>query len=393
MNPGQEQCRIDFIISGLGGGGAEKMMFKLLSKIDRTTFAPRVFSLTSHHEITPTWVKQYAEMTIPVAVLGMHRRRPNFGKIAHLIAAIRKNRPHIVQTWMYHADLIGGISAKLAGSYPVVWNIRHSNLDANLHKQMTILVARTCARLSRFLPEKVICCAEVAKTIHAAIGYDPAKLVVIPNGFDLEVLKPESGAHGRLCRELGIAEESLLVGLVARFDRQKDHRGFIRAATAVKSAIPAAHFVLCGDDVTWDNRDLAEAVAASGAGAAFHLLGHRGDVQSLNAAFDVACSSSSGGEGFPNTIGEAMGCATPCVVTDVGDSARIVGATGRVVPAKDAAAFAQALCDLLQLPPEARRELGRKARERIQVNFSLDAVTRQYESLYLDLFAARRRQP
>jgi glycosyltransferase involved in cell wall biosynthesis len=103
------------------------------------------------------------------------------------------------------------------------------------------------------------------------------------------------------------------------------------------------------------------------------------------AALDILSLSSAFGEGFPNAIGEAMACEVPCVVTDVGDSAEIVGDAGLVVPPRNPTAMAEAWETLLAKSPEERRVLGRAARERIARNFSLDVVTRQYEILYAGL--------
>lgn len=381
--------RIQFVISGLGGGGAERMLLKLLTALDRSVFVPEVVSLTEHGTLTVDMCRQMNAIDVPVHLLGMRHGVPDPRGVVRLAGWLRQRRPHLVNTWMYHADLIGGVAAKLAGNIPVVWNLRHSNLDPAFNKKTTLWAVKTCAHLSRWLPSRIICCAEAARQAHARIGYHAPGMTVIPNGFDLSAFQPLPQAKAALCQELGLPPDTLLVGLVARFDPLKDHSNFIQAAALLRARLKPVRFVLCGDGITEDNAGLAAVIAAAGVRDAVHLLGHRTDVPHLNAAFDVATSSSSG-EGFSNTIGEAMACGVPCVVTDVGDSALIVGDTGRVVPARNAAALAGAWYELLNLPDGARRQLGQQARLRVQGQFSLERVARQYENLFHAVLATPR---
>jgi glycosyltransferase involved in cell wall biosynthesis len=143
--------------------------------------------------------------------------------------------------------------------------------------------------------------------------------------------------------------------------------------------------LLCGDGITWANRDLAGWIEAKGLQTRCHLLGRRQDVPRITAALDVACSSSSYGEAWPLTIGEAMACGVPCVVTDVGDSALIVGETGRVVPPKSPEALANAWEEILTLDPHERARLGMTARRRIEDRFDLSDAVAHYERLYAEL--------
>ena len=217
--------------------------------------------------------------------------------------------------------------------------------------------------------------------MHTALGYDPEKMVVIPNGFDLDLFKPDLEGGASIRQELGIPEDTMLIGLAGRFDPQKDHHNFIKAAALLPKEILNVQFLLCGDDITWGNRELAQWIDEAGLHRCFHLLGRRNDISRIMTALDIA-SSSSYGEGFPNVVGEAMACGTPCVVTDVGDSALIVGDTGIVVPPGDPDALALAWKELNEIGKDKRRELGCDARLRIRENFSLPSVVKQYEDLY-----------
>ena len=360
------------------------MLYKLLSRTDRTRFAPTVVSLTGDGAVGD----KIRALGIAVYTIGMARRVPNPVGVLRTAGRLRRIRPALVQTWMYHADVVGGLAAKFAGGIPVLWGIRQSNLEPPGTRRGTILTARAAALLSHRLPVQIVCGSEAARRTHRALGDAPEKMVVIRNGSDLDDFRPSARARAGIRRELDISEDVPLIGLAARFDPQKDHRNFVRAAGLLHGRLPEAHFVLCGEGVTWQNDRLVHWIDAAGIRGSCHLLGRRADMERVNAALDIAVSSS-WGEGFPNVVGEAMACGIPCVVTDVGDSAQIVADTGRVVPPRDPGALAGAWGELLALPAEARRALGLAARRRIEQHYSLGAVVTQYEDLYHRVLGAQ----
>jgi len=354
------------------------MLYKLLSAMDRKTFDSEVISLTDIGSVG----KKIEALGVPVRVLGMRRGLPNPLMILKLAGWLRRFKPDAIQTWMYHADLIGGLAAKIAGGIPVAWGIRQSNLDPTGSKRTTIWTAKLCAWLSHCLPSKIVCCSNASQQVHHALGYAVDKMIVIPNGFDLTAFKPDPAARSAVREQLGIAEQCILIGLVGRFDPQKNHHNFILAAVELLKRRPEIHFVLCGDQVDWKNTTLSNWIDQAGVRSNFHLLGRRQDIPHLTAALDIASSSSSYGEGFPNVVGEAMACGVPCVVTDVGDSALIVGETSRVVLPRDPFALATAWLELIDLGSNERKQLGEAARQRIHECFSLPDIAEQYGKLY-----------
>ena len=372
--------RVAHVITGLNPGGAEMMLFKLLSAMDRVVFKPEVISLTGMGPLA----ERIQALDITVRALGMRRGVPNPLSLLRLAVWLRRSKPDVIQTWMYHADLIGGIAAKLVGGIPVIWGIRHSNLDPQGSKRKTIWTANACARLSNWLPTQIVCCSEASLPVHAALGYATRKMCVIPNGFDLDFFKPDPSSRRSVRAELGIPEDTLLIGMFARFHAQKDHRNFVEAAALLHAHHPDIHFLLCGDGITWENRVLSGWIVTASIHEHCHLLGPREDIPRLAAALDIA-SSSSFGEGFPNVVGEAMSCGVPCVVTDVGDSDRIVGTTGRIVAAKDPEALAMAWTEMIGLGEEGRRRLGVAARKRVMDHFELSKIVKKYEALYTSL--------
>ena len=368
------------LITALYAGGAEMMLYRLMSRLDRAKFKPQVVSMM---DLGPVSEKIRA-LGIPVRSLGMSQGMPNPLALLKLVRWLQCDKPDVIQTWMYHADLLGSFAAKLAGNIAISWNIRHSDLSSKESKKLTRVTARLCARLSRWAPRKIVCCSESARDVHAALGYASDKMVVIPNGYDLDICKPDLAARRSVRMELEISETAPIIGLVARFDPQKDHRTFLRAAGLLHRDMPDVHFILCGEQITNQNIDLMSWINDADILDRCHLLGRRDDIPRINATFDIASLSSST-EAFPNVVAEAMSCGIPCVVTDVGDAALIVGETGMVVPPRDPTMLADAWLTMLNKDRETRLQLGLAARQRVMENYNLSQIVSRYESLFEEL--------
>lgn len=351
------------------------MLYKVISRMDRQRFQSVVVAMS---EKGPIGRKIEVEGS-SVIELGMALGRPNAAGPLRFYRLLRKEKPHILQTWLYHADLLGILIGKMASVQRVVWGIRCSEMELNHYRFLTTMTLKMCAVLSG-LPDAVIVNSEEGKRAHLRLGYKPRRTITIPNGFDTMQFHPDPGARARLLSELGIGDESVLIGLIARFDPMKDHENFLRAASLLKTW-ENVHFVLAGKGVVPENRDLTMHMDSRLSGK-IHFLGPREDIPRIAPGFDIATSSSAYGEGFSNTIGEAMACGVPCVVTDVGDSARIVGDSGVVVEPRNAAALSGAWSRMLEMGREGRKKLGERARARVLENYSIDKVVRQFEEFY-----------
>jgi glycosyltransferase involved in cell wall biosynthesis len=291
----------------------------------------------------------------------------------------------LVQSWMYHANLLGALGAPWLGNSPLVWNLRQSTLDAQGSKRSTHLVVRLGAILSRIAPRRIICCSERVVEIHRALGYRAEIMTMIPNGFELDRFRPDPEARSAMRAGLGIDEAVPLLGLVARYDPQKDILTLLRAVARVRAERQDCRLLLCGKDMTADNAQIGSWLEQTGLGGAVHLLGPRRDPERVMAALDVLVSSSAYGEGFPNVIGEAMACGVPCAVTDVGDSGLIVGDTGLTAPPRDPNALAAAILQLLGEGREGLARRGASARARIALNYALPRIAERYAALYRSL--------
>lgn len=365
------------IITGLDDGGAEGVLFRLcaVSPGDHV-----VVSLTGEGKYGPL----LRAKGVAVHTLGMPRGRLRASALRRLYVLLRTIHPEVVQTWMYHADLIGGIVARLAGCRRVFWNVRNSDLKAGSASWSTIATMRLSALLSRWVPERIACCAHAAAELHQALGYARSKFVIIPNGIDGRRFRIEpSLAHAWRARH-GIAEDTRLLGMVGRFAPQKDHLNLIEALRLVRSFGHEVSCVLVGNGVDERSSTLVDAIEEAGLAGSVRLLGSTNDVPAVMNAIDVHVLSSRYGEAFPNVVAEAMACGTPCVVTDVGDARLIVRDTGWVVPPGDAQSLAHAIDAALR-----ERERGaawedrcRRASESVHAAYAMPTMVRSYERMW-----------
>ena len=374
--------RIVHIITGLGQGGAEAMLEKLVLAARRAEPAlqQQVISLG---EIGVVGARLQAQ-GVPVLALGLRGAWPLLAGFSRLVAHLRRQHaPLLVQTWMYHADLIGGLAARLAGHRHVVWNVRQTGLDGADIGPATRAVVRLCGALSGWLPARIVCNAQAAIAAHAALGYAADRFTVLPNGFDTQVFTRQAATGQALRRAWGVADDALLVGMVARLDPQKDHANFIAAAQIVAAALPAARFVLAGRGIP-DDPALGRLIAQAGLSQQVLRLGQRSDVAALMSTLDLFCLSSRA-EGFPNVLGEAMACETPAVSTDAGDARALLGDDALVAPIQDAPALAACVLRVASLAPAQRRALGLQQRLRIVAEYDIHRVWARYRALYTDV--------
>lgn len=373
--------KVTHIITGLAPDGAEQMLYNLLARFGAERGSSEVISLTSDGGVGPAIRK----LGTPVRALGLRPSAPDPRRLWRLAGWLRRSEPDVVHCWMYHANLLGGVAARVVSKAPVLWAIHHTSLEPAQNKRRTIWAAKLGGPLSRRIPARIVYCSESARRLHEAAGYDPRKSEVIPNGFDLDRFRPDPRARAELRAEWGTPEGAVVIGMAARLDPAKDHANFFAAAARLAVRFPEVRFALCGAGMDPSNSRTAAWVREAGLAGRCVLLGAREDMPRVYSAFDIATSSSAS-EAFPMAVGEAMACGLPCVVTDAGDSALIVGGAGRVAPRRDPEALA-AHWAILAADAGLRRSLGEAARRRIAASFSLGLAARRYRALYRALAA------
>lgn len=370
--------KILHVIIGLERGGAELMLKRLvLEQAEMEGTQPTIVSLTDLGAIGG----ELRSAGIDVRVLGLRNAGNAIAVVSRLALLIRSLKPDVVQTWMYHADLLGGLAARLAGHRNIIWGIRNTDLyhGAGVSKSLRWIMW-ICAKLSSSIPSAIVCVAEAARKSHARFGYDAAKMCVISNGFP-EGTAPSDRAKSEARSALGIGDEALVIGSVGRFNAYKDHQNFVHAMEMVAQSEPQSLFLMVGRDVDSSNPVLQGWIEATACPQAYRTLGERKDVALCFAAMDIFCLHSKS-EGFPNVLAEAMMAGVASVATDVGD-ARLLGEDlVAMVPPGNPAALAEAVVRLLELSKADRDSLGQGGRNRIAAAYSLERTADRYHRLY-----------
>lgn len=366
------------VITGLSPDGAENMLKRLIESKPSSIPDTVVVSLTSLDVIGES-----------LRVRGVNVHALRMSSVLHfpaallqLITLIRRYRPDIIQTWMYHADLLGGLAGYLAGNRKVIWGIRIARVPKN--NLRTIFVMKVCAWLSCWIPSKIVCVAESAKKEHSRYGYDVSRMVVIPNGFDFSCLTATSEERRAFRQRCCFGVNDLVIGCMGRFHPEKGQDNFVKAAAIVAHDQKDARFLLVGRGCDADNAELTGWIKTYGLQDRFVLLGERRDIPACLAAMDIYCMPSSN-EGFPNSLGEAMAMGLPCVATDVGDARVLTGDTAVLVPAQDERSLAAGLLQMVDLSDEQRHQIGQRAKARVMAEFSMTRARQRFDAVYHEI--------
>ncbi len=367
------------IITGLKRSGAEYVLFRLVKSLAYFRHVVVCLSDQQPNDLT----EELRASGIDVFHMKINPRRPwSLIRGYGICALIRSLKPDVIQTWMYHADVIGGLMAKFSTRRPIVWNIRNGTFSSPKQSSKNVpLITKLAAFLSRYIPHAVLSCSQNAIHFHQSIGYASRHCVHIPNGIDCQ--RFDISAEKRLVfrRMIGVSDTTPCIGLVARWHPQKDIPTFLKACHKVLQHNRNIRFVLVGHGLDWLNTELHRLIQTyDGLADALVLLGSYNDIPAAMNGLDVLCMTSAFGEGFPNVIGEAMACGTPCVVTDVGDAAIIMGDYGSVCSIGDADSIAGSIKERIQNPTDPAR-----LRQYICDHYTLDHMTANYQTFYQHL--------
>lgn len=369
--------KIIHIIASLNVGGAETMLKRLIESDPASIPNTMVVSLTSLGVIGESLRNQ----DVKVHALNL---TPSVFKIPivlwQLVKLIRQYQPQIVQTWMYHADFLGGLAARWAGSCAVMWGI-HSTAIPQGPLSITFWLVRLCAICSYIIPHRIICCAQSAKIAHIKLGYVAHKMTVIANGYDFSIFDRHSNSRAKARLELGFDDDETVIGVVGRFDPLKDYHNFVTAASKLAAKRDNVRFLMIGPNIEWSNSTLHGWIEGYGLTKKFQLVGAQPDVPYFLSAMDIFCLSSVN-EAFPNVVVEAMAMGLPCVVTRAGDVAGILGGDDFIVPVKDSVSLADALLRMCGLSPEARMNLGKKGSKKVREEYDIKNIRQQYERIW-----------
>ena len=315
---------------------------------------------------------------VPMHVPGKHGRWDAIGFLIRLARLLRGLQPDVIYSFMDVPNILAVALKPLLPSTRIVWGVRASNVDLSRYDWLARLAYALECRLANFA-DCIVANSDAGKRHAVANRFPEDKIVVIRNGIDTDHFRFDPDGRQRVRAEWNLGEHEILVGLIGRLDPMKDHAVFLEAASFIARERHDLRFVCAGDGEAAYADALKQQAATLGLTGKLIWAGARDDMPAVCSALDIACSSSSFGEGFSNTIAEAMACGVPCVVTDVGDSALIIGDAGCVVAPGDHRAFAAGILQLSNLPPEKRRLLGEMCRSHIVSAFGIDTLVHRTE--------------
>ena len=371
--------KVVHIITGLGDGGAEHALFKIC-KYDIAN---------KHLVISLKGPGKYFSLLskLGIKVYCLNVRFFSIHKFIFLIKLLRSLKPDIIQTWLVHADFLGSIAARLAGIKNILWNVRYSNIEIGKAKLTTIFIIKILSILSYLIPKFIVIVSKKAKKIYEIVGYNKRIFKFIPNGYDLSILKINKIQKINFRKKIKIKKNVPLIGNVARYDPQKDHLNLLNALSLIREKNTNFFCVLVGSNVDQNNIDLISVIKRLKLSNHVKLLGQHSNISKVMNGLDIHVLSSSYGEGFPNVVAESMACGRPCIVTDVGDSALIVGKTGWVVPPKDSIKLAKAIEKALYEKSTIKwNKRCNKARLRVKKNYNISKMVRLYNNVWSKVY-------
>jgi glycosyltransferase involved in cell wall biosynthesis len=362
------------IITGLKKGGAETLLFNLCK-----------FDKKHKHTIISLSDIEKSELPFHYPNVSVHSLNFPNGRVKmlglyKLYKLIKKIKPNVVQTWMIHADLIGGIVARFAGIKNIIWGVHHTVLLRGKVKYSTSLILKFNAFFSNFIPRKIIYCAEKSRIIQESIGYKKSKGIVIHNGYDLNNFIQNDELRREFLIELSASENTFVIGHVGSYDPLKDQNTLIEAFTILHKKHFNFTAALVGKNLDKNNSELVSKIKKNGLCDSVHLLGIRNDIPTIMNGIDIFMLSSLS-EAFPNVLNEAMACGTPCISTNAGDASLIVDNTGWIVNSKEPKSLADAVIKAAnekKLNNDKWIHRQKECRQRIAKNFTLQKMVTRY---------------
>ncbi len=365
--------RVVHLVNGLGLGGAQTMIYQILKYKSDNDIEYTVVSLGENF-FYETLIKK-----LGVQVLNVSFRKNPVLAIVKIIKIIKDK--DTLCCWMYHSNLIGYITGKLAGVNRIVWCIRHGNLDRDKNSLTTLIINRICSKLSKNV-DIIAYNGMVAKSIHENIGYKREKGIILNNGVDCEQYVPFIKVGSIKC-DLGIGKQKKIILSVSRNHPIKDLPCFIKAFSHLHMINPNVVALMCGMGIDSNNANLVEICKQEGLkiGENIYLLGMRNDVEKLMATCDLYVLHSAG-EAFPNALIQAMSCGCLCITTDVGDARTIINDEELVVMPGNYDLLGKKMVWALSL---SKGEIDKKryqARKRIKEHYNIHNIVREYENVF-----------
>jgi glycosyltransferase involved in cell wall biosynthesis len=366
-----ERSKFVLLTRALDYGGAERQMVALSNLLHQRG---RQVTVVLFHDQGPLR-SDLKKRGVEIRAVGKKNSGDFVGFFLRLIGILRDERPTILHTYLTVPNLFSALLKPALPGVKIVWGVRVSDMNMENYGRLYRWTYWIEAKFSRFA-DLIIANSEAGRQESIKRGYPAAKIIVIPNGIDTERFHPAREAGNPLRERWGVLSGETLIGLVARIDPMKDHATFLQAAAQLSKQRADIRFICVGAGDEGLKQRLQQMAEHLQLGDRLIWAGAMNDMENVYNALDILTLTSAFGEGFPNVVGEAMACGVPCVVTDVGDAARIVAKTGYVAPRESPDAIVMGWHSLLS---QDRESLRQSARRHIVEEFSLARLAHNTE--------------
>ena len=363
--------KIFHLINSLDDGGAERVLANLcLNDKDNSHVVCTLLGGGKYKNKLRSKSIQLYELNIRKDILAIL-------KIFRLVSILKNEKPDILQTWLYHSDLIGGLFGRVLNISKIVWNVRHTDISSYRMKISTKLIVRFCAILSKYIPSKIIYCSEISRKIHERIGYVQEKSFLIHNGVNITQFKPNKKKS---------MSNILKIGMVGRYSQYKDHKRLVEFMAELKKNNIKFKCYLAGENIIKNNFKLLDLIKKNGVLSEIILLGSVEKIENVYKKLDIHVLLSHS-ESFPNVLAEAMACEIPCISSGEGEAKKILGKYGFIVDSRGQKQLIKTINKILKIKSSTSKwkKLKTNCRKHIAENFSLHKMLISYNSLWKSL--------
>jgi len=373
------RIKVFHVITGLGDGGAEGVLYRLIQETLEDCDS-MVISLSDMGK----YGSLINDLGVKVVCLNMQRGKINLTGLFSLYKFLKTFKPDVVQTWMHHADFVAGVLSYFLKVKSIYWNLRSAELHKKKTKKRTRMVVKACAMLSNYVPSKIVSCSNRAISVSLGFGY-ANNFELIPNGCNTLLFSPDKSYRFEMRKGWNVLDDYFVIGMIARYDPQKDHANLIKSFAIISRKRNDVKLILAGSGVDYSNEELVSCINKEGVLEKVILLGQQSNIPKVMNGLDIHVLSSLYGEAFPNVLTEAMSCGIPCVATDIGDSMEIISDCGWTVEAGSCSKLSLAIIEAYQMKldsPKEWNELKLRCVNRVKNNFSLEKMVDRYITLW-----------
>ena len=369
--------KVSIITTGLKVGGAETVLLNIVKELLKSNLKINILSLSD----TCYLDKSFKDLGVDVKNYNLKSPTNFLRGLLTLCKDLRKTNPKIVQTWMPHADLIGGIIAKILTSAKIIWACHHADMSLKSLKFPTLVIFRINSILSYLVPDKIVAVSEHVKTQLIKNGFNKRSLIVIENGIDCSIYKFSTSKKNLFSYENGIKPHKNIIGFIGRYSPEKRPQDFIKLASLLTKDSREIHFIMVGEGNEKSNKELTDLITLNNLTDKITLLGIRKDLPAIFSSLDLVVSTSED-EAFGMILIEALSCGCPCISTNNAGAISVGKEYIKYADVGDITTFYSLVNDVLVLSNQEINLFRQEASKYAQSRFSIQTTANSYLKIY-----------